>query len=100
MKKYRNPLRRSILLGCGAFVVLLCLTLAALGFVIYYQGMVEKYQTYIGDALRLTMTEIDGEDLKDCIESGEKSESFRQTQNFLDRMKENYDFAFVCIEKP
>ena len=100
MKEYRNPLRRSILFGCGAFVVLLCLTLAVLGFVIYYQGMVEKYQVYIGDALRLTMTEVDGEDLKACIESGEKSAAFQRTQDFLNRMKEHYDFAFVYIVKP
>ena len=100
MKEYRNPLRRSILFGCGAFVVLLCLTLAVLGFVIYYQGMVEKYQAYIGDALRLTMTEVDGEDLKACIESGEKSAAFQRTQDFLNRMKEHYDFAFVYIVKP
>ena len=100
MKEYRNPLRHSILFGCGAFIVLLCLTLAVLGFAIYYQGMVEKYQTYIGDALRLAMTEVDGEDLGECIESGEKSEKFLRTQNFLDRMKEHYDFAFVCIVKP
>ena len=58
MKEYRNPLRRSILIGCGAFVALLCLTLAVLGFIIYYQGMVGKYQTYIEDALRLTMNQI------------------------------------------
>ena len=100
MKEYRNPLRKSVLLGCGLFVVLLCLTLAALGFVIYYQGMVEKYQTYIGDALRLTMTEIDGEDLKACIETREKSRAFRNTQAFLNRVKQNYDFTFVCIVKP
>ena len=100
MKEYRNPLRKSVLLGCGLFVVLLCLTLAALGFVIYYQGMVEKYQTYIGDALRLTMAEIDGEDLKACIETREKSRAFRNTQAFLNRVKQNYDFAFVCIVKP
>ncbi|MBQ9347882.1 MAG: SpoIIE family protein phosphatase, partial [Oscillibacter sp.] len=100
MKEYRNPLRRSILLGCGVFVAFLCLTLAVLSFFIYYRGMVDKYQTYIGDALRLTLTEIDGEDLKGCIESGEKSEAFRRTQNFLDRVKQEYDFTFVCIEKP
>ena len=100
MKTYRNPLRRSILFGCGLFVILLCMTLSALGFVIYYQGMIEKYQTYIGDALRLTMTEIDGEDLKACIESGEKSAQFERTQNFLDRIKENYGFTFVYIIKP
>ena len=100
MKEYRNPLRRSILIGCGAFVALLCLTLAVLGFIIYYQGMVEKYQTYIEDALRLTMTQIEGEDLKGCIESGEKSEDFQWTQEFLDQMKEYHDFSFIYIVKP
>ena len=100
MKKYRNPLRRSILLGCGVFVALLCLTLTLLGFFIYYQGMVANYQTYIGDALRLTLREIDGQDLKGCIESREKSGAFQRTQNFLDRVKEEYDFAFVYIVKP
>lgn len=100
MKKYRNPLRRSILFGCGAFIALLCLTLAALGFLIYYQGMIEKYQTYIGDALELTLTEIEADDLKMCMESGEKTQDWIWTQDFLNRVKELYDFAFVCIVKP
>ena len=100
MKAYRNPLRRSILFGCGAFIALLCLTLAALGFFIYYQGMIEKYQTYIGDALELTLTEIEPDDLKACMESGEQTQDWIWTQDFLDRVKELYDFAFVCIVKP
>ncbi|MBQ9492960.1 MAG: PP2C family protein-serine/threonine phosphatase [Oscillibacter sp.] len=100
MKTYRNPLRRSILFGCGMFVILLCLTLSVLGFAIYYNGMMEKYQTYIGDALTLTMTEIDGEDLKRCIESGEKSEQFQHTQDFLNRVMDRYDFYFLYIVKP
>ncbi len=100
MKKYRNPLRRSILIGCGAFIVLLCVTLSALGFVTYYLGMIEKYQTYIGDALELALTEIDGDDLKTCIETGEKSAAFQHAQDYLDRLKESNDFTFVCIVKP
>ena len=100
MKKYRNPLRRSILIGCGAFIVLLCVTLSALGFVTYYLGMIEKYQTYIGDALELALTEIDGDDLKTCIETGEKSAAFQHTQDYLDRLKESNDFTFVYIVKP
>ena len=100
MKKYRNPLRRSVLIGCGAFIVLLCVTLSALGFVTYYLGMIEKYQTYIGDALELALTEIDGDDLKICIETGEKSAAFQHAQDYLDRLKESADFTFVYIVKP
>lgn len=100
MKEYRNPLRRSIFLGCGLFIVLLCLTLGILGFIIYYRGMIDKYHAYIGDALNLTLTEIDGEDLKACLESGEKSEKFRQTQDFLNRVKDNYAFEFIYVIKP
>lgn len=100
MKEYRNPLRRSIFLGCGAFIALLCLTLGILGFIIYYRGMIDKYHSYIGDALNLTLTEIDGEDLKACLESREKSEKFLKTQDFLNRVKDNFDFTFIYIIKP
>ena len=100
MKEYRNPLRRSIFWGCGAFISLLCLALGILGFLTYYRGMIDQYSTYIEDALNLTLTEIDVEDLKACIQSREKSEQFQKTQDFLNRVKENYDFAFIYIVKP
>ena len=100
MKEYRNPLRRSIFWGCGAFISLLCFSLGILGFLTYYRGMIDKCSTYIEDALNLTLTEIDVEDLKACIQSREKSEQFQKTQDFLNRVKENYDFAFIYIVKP
>ena len=100
MKEYRNPLQRSIFFGCGTFISLLCLALGILGFLTYYRGMIDQYSTYIEDALNLTLTEIDGDDLKACIQSREKSEQFQKTQDFLNRVKENYDFSFIYIVKP
>ncbi len=100
MKKYKNSIARSVLTGCAVFITLLCLILGCLGFSTYYRGMIGKYETYIHDVLMLTMTEVDGDDLKKCIETGEKSEIFEEAQDFLNRVKDNYKIEFIYIIKP
>ena len=46
------------------------------------------------------MTEIDGDDLEACIESGTKTKAFEQTQGFLNRVRETYDIQCIYIVKP
>ena len=70
------------------------------GFRIYLRGMMDHYETYLTSVLNLTMTEIDADDLKVCIETGTKSETFDQTQDFLNRVRETFDIQYIYIVRP
>lgn len=99
-KKYKRPLERKILFGCAIFSIFLCVLLGTLGAVIYSNGMIARYEAYMEGILKYAMTEIDGDDLESCIESGEKSEIYEKTQSVLDQIKENYDIEYIYIVKP
>lgn len=99
-KKYKRPLERKILFGCAIFSIFLCVLLGTLGAVIYSNGMIARYEAYMEGILKYAMTEINGDDLESCIESGEKSEIYEKTQSVLDQIKENYDIEYIYIVKP
>ncbi len=100
MKEYKNSISKSVLVGCAIFITLLSLIMGTFGFLIYYNGMIGKYQTYLHDTLMFTLTEIDGDDLEQCIATGKKSEEYENTQLILNRIKESYDAEYVYIVKP
>ena len=101
MAKNKKSLSRTLLIGCAAFILLICILMGALGFATYYNGIIDKYQVYLRDLLQLTMDNIDADDLAKCIETKNKSEAFEKTQAFIDSVKENYDdIEFIYIIKP
>ena len=100
-KKRRNrTLSRTILLGCAEFILFLCLIMGSLGAVNYYRGMMGRYESYMAGILRYAMTEIDGDDLRGCMETGRKSERYEATQDVLDRIKETHEIEYIYIVKP
>jgi sigma-B regulation protein RsbU (phosphoserine phosphatase) len=96
----KKSLGRSLLLGCVLSVLCICLMMGAVGFMTYYRGMIERYQVYLSDLLHTTALSVDGDDLARCIETGEKSENFEETQQILNRIKENYDIHYIYMVRP
>jgi sigma-B regulation protein RsbU (phosphoserine phosphatase) len=74
--------------------------MGAVGFMTYYRGMIERYQVYLSDILHTTALSVDGDDLARCIETGEKSDRFEETQQILNRIKENYDIHYIYMVRP
>ena len=99
-RRYDRPLSRTVLLGCAAFCVFLCFIMGVLGAVNYYRGMMGKFESYMEGILRYAMTEIDGDDLALCMETGRKSAQYEQTQQVLDRIKETHEIEYIYIVKP
>lgn len=99
-KNYKHHLERKVLWGCSVFSIFLCILLGTLGAVIYSNGMIARYKAYMEGILKYAMTEIDGDDLERCIETGKKSATYEETQRVLDQIKENYDIEYIYIVKP
>ena len=96
----KKSIGKALLIGVAVFALEMSLILGAFGFVTYYQGVIGKYQTYLNDLLNLTLTEIDADDLEKCIETKTKSEKYEESQDYLNRLKENYDIEYIYIVKP
>ena len=90
MKRYRRPLNRSITIGCIIFLILLSICLSVVNLSLHRKFVYTDYQNYIADILNYTLSYIDAEDLKVCIETREESEKYKETLLFMDNLMEHY----------
>ena len=99
-RKYRRPLRRSLILSTLAMVLLLSVIAGIAGFFVYRDDMIRRYQNYAGDAIDFLARCIDGDDLEQCIKTGKKSEKYEELQLLANDFKETHDLVFIYIIKP
>ena len=93
----KKPLGRSITLGCLFFILLLCIVIGIASYASYKSALYQRYEAYITDILTYTESEIDHEDLKDCIETLERSKAFDALELFMDGIKEDFDIHYLYI---
>lgn len=91
MKAHKNPLNRSLTIGCALFILSLCLLLSLANLTIYRDYVYKDYKGYIEDILKYTLSRIDGDDLRTCIETGEESPKYKETLLFMDDLMEHFD---------
>ncbi len=96
----KRPLRRRILLGSALFIIIVSIIQGVFGGYTYYDGMVKRYQEYISGILNYAISEMDVDDLNNCIETGEMSDEFARLQDVLNKSKEAYDIHYIYIVKP
>ena len=99
-KKYKKSLGRSLSVGCVVFFLILCAVLSVVNQVTYRKGLLNRYRSNIKDILYFTRSQIDTDDLAECIRLGVKSEKYNQLQNFMDALKDNVDVHFLYIIRP
>lgn len=98
MKK--KHIRTSVFRVCILFAVCISLSVGIIGFATYYHGMIDKYQKYIAGILNISMCVIDGDSIRLCIEEGAESGRLVQEQEFLNKIKDNYEITYIYITKP
>ena len=87
MNEIRRPLKYSIMPGCLPFILSLCLALNISVYMNYRNSLYDRHQAYIRDLLHFIASNMDVDDLKKCVETGEKSKHFHELQAFLDNLK-------------
>ena len=90
MTKHRRPLNRSITIGCVIFLLLLSVILSITNLTLHRNFVYQDYQTYITDILNYTKSNIDGDDLEECIKTETESEKYKKTLLFMDGLINNY----------
>ena len=92
---YKKPLGRSISTGCIVFVALLCLVLSLVNQSTYKRGLYARYEEHIRDLLTFVQSQIDTDDLANCIKTGEKSPKYLELQKFMDTFKDNVKLQYL-----
>ena len=93
----RKPLGRSITLGCLVFILLLCVIIGIASYLSYTNALYKRYEAYITDILTYTESEIDHKDLKNCIETLQRSEAYDELELFMDGIKEDFGIHYLYI---
>lgn len=99
-EKKKKTLSQSIVKGYLLFVLLLCCVLSSINYSVYERSLYTKYEASIIDILNLVRSQIDVDDLQECMRTGHKSEKFFQLQEFFDLFKDNVDIHYLYVIVP
>lgn len=99
-RRKKRYLRTVMTIASIIFALCISLGIGSIGFVTYCRGMIGSYQNYISGIIKMTDLEIYADDLRNCIDSGQKSEDYEMTQKFLDKVRNSYDIEYIYILVP
>ena len=91
MKRRKKYLNQSISIACIVFLILLSVLLSVANLTLHRSYVYSDYRDYITYILNLVSDQIDADDLKQCIETKEESDKYRQTLLFMDNVINHFD---------
>ena len=100
VRSYKKPLGRSIAIGCVLFTAILCFALIILNYYNQRDSLYERYQSEITDLLHYVERQIDGDDLKRCVETREESETYKTTLRFMDQIMNEFSIHYLYAVAP
>ena len=99
-KYYRNSLGKQILLASFFFVLILCLIISIFSLEVLRNVLMNQYQDRIGETLKMTMSQIDVEDLKQRMETYTSSNTFEKLKDYMNDAREAYSLEYLVICQP
>lgn len=98
--KTKRPLSKSITIGCILFIISLCIIIGLISYYSFKRALYHRYEAYIHDILVYVDKHIDDDDLKNCMNTLERSEKYDQLELFMDEIKEEFDIHYLYIITP
>ena len=80
------PIRRSLLFMMVIMFVVLCVLIFILSSVFFRKELYSQFDSKLTGVITYIENNIDADDLKTCLETGEHSEKYDETQQFLNNM--------------
>jgi len=93
----RRKLSTKIVVWCVVFTTILGIVLAWLGYETFRDSLLERYQVYVNSIIEVAADDIDGDDMRVCIETLQKSENYEETQIALNTVKEKTEMEYVYM---
>jgi len=93
----QRKLSTKIIASCVVFTTVLSIVISWLGYNAYSKNILERYQVYVDSLIKISASNIDGDDMRTCINTLKKSENFQNTQKALNTIKKNAEVEFVYM---
>ena len=100
MNEIRRPLKKSLLCGILLFVFVLCIVLIGAQYFTIRRSLYHLYESRLSSILNYAESQIDADDLAECIRTGNETEQFRNTQRGLDEIKEQTGVHYLYVIIP
>ena len=96
-KDGRRKLSTKIIAFCVVFTTVLSIIIGWLGYNTFSENVFERYQVYVDSLIKISASDINGDDMRTCIDTLKKSENFAKTQNALNTIKRNAEVEYVYM---
>ncbi|MCR5656764.1 MAG: GGDEF domain-containing protein, partial [Butyrivibrio sp.] len=96
----KKPLGKSITIGCVIFIITMCIIIGLITYFGFKRALYYRYEAYIDDVLTYVDDHIDDDDLKNCMNTLERSEKYDELELFMDKIKEDFDIHYLYILTP
>lgn len=93
----QKKLSTKIIVCCFVFTTVLSIVIGWLGYKAFTDSLLERYRVYVDSVINIAASDIDVDDMRICIDTLEKSDSFEKTQLALNTVKEKTEMEYVYI---
>lgn len=100
MSRYKHKIERSILFRSVLFFLVLTVALVSLVWYTMTKTLYQRYEAALTDIIDYTVSKMDLDDLKACVDSGIVSEKYAETQQFLNGMIDHFGFDYIYTVIP
>lgn len=100
MAAYKKPIRRSLVIGCIAFIAALCVVLMFTSYLQTSKLLYKQYDQQLAHALHYVERITDADDLEECMETGVASEKYKAEQEILNNYIDPHELAYLYVVVP
>lgn len=96
-KKRKSPINRSILIGCGALIIVLSLLLSLETRAAFTNALYDQYETRLRDVVTAVERSADADDLQECIRTGVSSPKRDELQKMINVLMDDFGSGYSSL---
>lgn len=96
----KKPLNTSISIFCLSFILFICLVISFVNYHSFNRALYERYNNYLTDVLRFIESNIDTDDLYECMLTNTKSENYNEVQQLMNDILDTGNVHYLYIVTP
>ncbi len=99
-RRIRKPIRRSVLTGFLMFFAILSIALLVISYLFISASLYSRYESKMANVITYVEHSVDADDLRTCIETGQRSEKYEQLQAMLNVIVDDFELDYLYIPIP
>ena len=97
MTAYKRPIHRSLILGSALFISFMCFFLSIQSYLTFSKSLYKRYDDRLDNILNYVHSQIDADDLYNCVQTKEHSVKYDQLQQTLNGMIDEFELFYLYI---